>query len=113
MGAYSLVITVFHRWPCGPPLRSNPASPSGSAHVYTNITIQSYSFYHLCMRGSRLLKALSEASKFDNVFLVDEGKEDPNTAINRHHRPASETPLLAFRWRADDGPTLNAGLVAL
>ena len=27
-----------------------------------------------------------------------------------HHRPASET---AFRWRADDGRTLNAGLVAL
>ena len=27
-----------------------------------------------------------------------------------HHRPASETPL---KWRADDGPTLNAGLVAL
>ena len=22
-------------------------------------------------------------------------------------------PRLAFRWRADDGPTLNAGLVAL
>ena len=30
-----------------------------------------------------------------------------------HHRPASETPLMAFRWRADDGPTLNAGLVVL
>ena len=27
-----------------------------------------------------------------------------------HHRPASETP---FRWRADNGPQLNAGLVAL
>ena len=30
-----------------------------------------------------------------------------------HHRPASETPFkMAFRWRADDGLTLNAGLVA-
>ena len=29
-----------------------------------------------------------------------------------HHRPASETPLNGDRWRADDGPTLNAGLVA-
>ena len=27
-----------------------------------------------------------------------------------HHRPASET---SFKWRADNGPTLNAGLVAL
>ena len=27
--------------------------------------------------------------------------------------PASETPLMAFRWCADDGPTLNSGLVAL
>ena len=29
-----------------------------------------------------------------------------------HQWPASETPM-AFRWRADDGPTLNDGLVAL
>ena len=29
-------------------------------------------------------------------FLVDEGMEDPSTTIS---------------WRADDGPTLNAGLV--
>ena len=28
-----------------------------------------------------------------------------------HHRPASETPWMAFRLLADDGPTLNAGLV--
>ena len=27
-----------------------------------------------------------------------------------HHRPASE---MAFRWRTDNGPPLNAGLVAL
>ena len=24
----------------------------------------------------------------------------------RHHRPASETPFMAFRWRADDDPLL-------
>ena len=31
-----------------------------------------------------------------------------------HQRPTSETPFkMAFRWRADDGPTLNAGFVAL
>ena len=36
--------------------------------------------------------------------------------IAGHHWPASETPLklkMAFRLRADDGSTLNAGLVAL
>ena len=27
-----------------------------------------------------------------------------------HHQPASE---MGFRWRADSGPQLNAGLVAL
>ena len=27
-----------------------------------------------------------------------------------HHRPASE---MSIKWRADDGPTLNAGLPAL
>ena len=37
-------------------------------------------------------------------FLVDEGREDQNTTIGG--------PSSAFRWRADNGPTLNAGLVA-
>ena len=36
-------------------------------------------------------------------FLVDEGIDDSNTAINGHHWRAR---------RADDGPTLNAGLIA-
>ena len=41
------------------------------------------------------------------------GKEDPNTALiglsSARQRNAIE---MAFRWCADDGPTLNAGLVA-
>ena len=41
-------------------------------------------------------------------FLVDE------IEIPLHHRNASETPfLIAIHWRVDDGPTLNADLVAL
>ena len=32
---------------------------------------------------ARIKKVLSEGSKFDNVFLVDEGIKDKNTAINR------------------------------
>ena len=31
-------------------------------------------------------------------------------SIVGHYQPVSETSC--FRWRADDGPTLNAGLVA-
>ena len=42
---------------------------------------------------------------FLSVFLVNELKEDPNTTKSGH--------LFAFHWRADDGPTLNASLVAL
>ena len=40
-----------------------------------------------------------EGSNFDNVFLVDDGKEDPNTTKAGHHWPASETPL---NWRFAD-----------
>ena len=38
--------------------------------------------------------------------------EGPNSTIKAgHHRPARETPFIwmAFRWRADGGPTLYAG----
>ena len=35
------------------------------------------------------------------------------TIIAGHDRSTSETPFkMEFRWPADDGPTLNAGLVA-
>ena len=36
------------------------------------------------------------------TFFYDEEREDPSTTYKR-----------AFRWRADDGPILNAGLVVL
>ena len=41
------------------------------------------------------------------LFLVDKGIEDPNTIIMKW------AISMAFRWQADNGPTLNAGLVAL
>ena len=44
------------------------------------------------------------------LFIVGEGIEDPNWLSSARQRNAIE---MAFRWRADDGPTLNAGLVAL
>ena len=46
------------------------------------------------------------------LFFYDEGREDQNTTITDHHWPASKTPFK-WRWRADVGPTLKAGLVAL
>ena len=63
------------------------------------------------MRGSR--KLCQRGSKFDNVFLVDAGIEDPNTAINGPSSARKRNAIKAFRWRSDDGLTLNAGLVAL
>ena len=56
-----------------------------------------------CQRGSN-------SDKFLFYHLV---KLDPNTTKMGHHRSTSKTP---FKWWADewdDGPTLNAGLVAL
>ena len=66
------------------------------------------------MCGSR--KFCQRGSKFDNFFffLVDEGIEDPNAAINGSSSARQGNAIeMAFCLRADDGPTLNAGLVAL
>ena len=62
----------------------------------------------ISMKGS--IKFFQRVSNFDNVFLVDEGIQIPLKV--GHYRPARETPL-AFRRCANDGPTLNASLVAL
>ena len=46
-----------------------------------------------------------------------EGREDPNNTNITISRPSlthqQNTIYMAFRWCADDGPTLNAGLEAL
>ena len=60
------------------------------------------------MRTSR--KFCQKGPNLDG-FLVDEGREDPNTTISGPMQ--RNTFKMAFHWRADDGPTLNAGLVAL
>ena len=57
-------------------------------------------YYILIMRGSR--KFCQRGPTLRTFF---EGRNDPNTTI-------SETPFLAFRWRVDDGLTLDAGLKA-
>ena len=47
-------------------------------------------------------------------FLVVKGREDQNTTISA---PSSvrlrNANKMAFRWRADHSPTLNAALIAL
>ena len=57
-------------------------------------------------------------SNFDVFFFVffkfDEGRKDQNTTISGPPLARQQnTILMAFRWRANDGHTLNAGLVAL
>ena len=69
-----------------------------------------------CMRGSRkFCQKYRKGSNFDNVFfvvfLVDEGWDDRNTTLSGLSS-ARQRNSMAFRWRADDGPTLNAGSVA-
>ena len=66
------------------------------------------------MGGSR--KFCQRGSKFDNVlfFLVDGGIEDPNTALIGPSSACQRNAIeMAFHWRANDGPTWNAGLAAL
>ena len=45
-------------------------------------------------------------------FLA-EGRADPNTTIRGPSSACQRNAIyMAFCWRADDGPTLNSGLVA-
>ena len=47
-------------------------------------------------------------------FLLYGGKKDPNTTISERLLARQRNAILmAFCWRADDGPTLNVGLVTV
>ena len=53
-------------------------------------------------------------SNFDYVFLNDGGREYPNATISGTSLARQRNATyMAFRWQADGGPALNAGLVAL
>ena len=55
-----------------------------------------------------------ESNSTLTIFLVDEGKEDTNTSQNGTSSAYQRNAILmSFGWRADNDPTLNAGLVAL
>ena len=45
------------------------------------------------------------------IFLFFSCYEDRGSKY--HYKSVINGGLMAFRWRADDGPTLNAGLVGL
>ena len=63
------------------------------------------------MCGSR--KLCQRGPNSDNVFLVDEELEDPYTTQSGPSSPRQRNLIkLVFCWRADGGPTMNAGLVA-
>ena len=59
------------------------------------------------MRGS----ICQRESNSDNAFY--EGREDPNSTKRVPSSARQRNAIqMAFRWRADDGPILNAGFVA-
>ena len=68
------------------------------------------------MRGSRMFyqRGPNLITIFFFFFFFDKGIEDPNTTINGPSSARQRNAIsMAFRWRADDGPTSNAGLVDL
>ena len=76
--------------------------------------------HHTCGTCADPESFLRGVQLFFSFFLVYDWIQIP--LKSGHHRPASETPLkwcfagvpmMAFRWHADDGPILNAGLVTL
>ena len=66
------------------------------------------------MRGSRkFVGGGPTLPSYCFLLLVDEGWEDPNTTISGPLSARKRNAIeMAFRWRADDGSTLNAGMVA-
>ena len=76
---------------------------------YLLLLIDHFSYISIivwCMRGYR--KFCQKRSNFD------EEREDSNTTITGAIiGPPAKRHLNGFRWRADDDPILNAGLVAL
>ena len=71
----------------------------------------------LCwMRGSRKFcqMGLTLRTFVVSFFLVDEVREDPTTTKSGPSSARQQNTIeMAFLWRADNSPILNAGLVAL
>ena len=66
------------------------------------------------MGGSR--NFCQRGSNFENFFFFFffERRDDPNTTKSGPSSARKRNDIyMAFRWRTDDGPTLNSGLVYL
>ena len=63
---------------------------------------------------ARIQKVLSKGVQFYNCgVFFDDGSNDPNSTKKNIIDPPAKRQLNGVRWRADDGPILNSGLVAL
>ena len=66
------------------------------------------------LRGSPTLTTFVFFFFFFFFFKFDGGRKDLNTTISGPSKARRRNVIsMAFRWRVDVGPTLNAGLVAL
>ena len=82
------------------------------SNEHTSIEHSRYcqTFYSVLMRGSRDQRGTT----LTFFVLVDERGNDPNTTESGSSSARQRNAIkMAFCWRADDGPTINAGLVAL
>ena len=73
--------------------------------MYFNIQYRSCADPESSVRGDPTLTTF---------FLLDEGREDPNTTLSGPSLARQGNVIkMAFRWRANDGPTLNADFAQL
>ena len=64
-------------------------------------------------RGSNLTAFFFFFCFFFVFYLVDEGRDGPNTTKSGPSSARQRNAIqMTFRWRADDGQTLNAGFAA-
>ena len=80
----------------------NPCSVyqfNSNKRIFSTIRVRIFEFLlYRYMCGSR--KFCQRESNFDNVFLVDEGRENPSATISG---PSSARQQNAIKWRFDGG----------
>ena len=91
----------------------------GGSTTATSFGVNSVVIHHFrqpCLTGKRtiLSKPFADQNLTTFFFLVDEWREDSNTTLSGPSSARQRNAILmAFRWRANDCPILNAGFVAL
>ena len=81
--------------------------------IWISVTAVGGKVYQL--RTQKILSEAVQLWQFFSFLLVDERWEDPNTCTTISGPSSASqgnTIKMVFRWRATDGPTLNAGSVA-